>query len=177
MNEWNKYTAANGCASVRLYAHSEAHILSNVFIQSSMCWSIANKSVLNRNNRTNCQSIEINMPTMQCSQSITNKVLLQLFVKLPFTPTMSKMIIIAVHEKSHWTPFLEIVYLSNFDFFFNWNFIIFWMNFGVVETHDFQLKQNKKLYSIHGVRLGVNHVKWLFNNSIISILNWSRMVM
>lgn len=139
MNEWNKHTAANECASVCLYAHSEAHILSNVFIQSSMYWSIANKSVLNRNNRTKCQSIEINMPTMQCSQSIANTV----FVKLPFTPTMSKMIIIAVHEKSHWTPFLEIVHLSNFDFF-QLKFHNFSMNFGVVETHDFQLKQNKK---------------------------------
>lgn len=183
VNEWMKqiYTTANDCTSVRLNAHSEAHILSNAFIQSSMCWSIANKSVLNRTtskkNSTNCLSIEINMPTMQCShantvfdckQSIRQVAFYTNDVKDDHHCSACKIALNSIFGNSSFEQF----------WFFQLKFHNFSMNFGVVETHDFQLKQNeKKMYSIHGVWLGVNHVKWLFNNSIITILNWSRMVM
>lgn len=74
-----------------------------------------------------------------------------------------------VQEKSHWIPFSELVHSMFWFSIYISSVFFFFACLLLVRTHDFNsILIYEKKHSIHGFLLGVNHVKWLFNNSIIS---------
>lgn len=73
-----------------------------------------------------------------------------------------------VYKKSHWIPFWELAH-SMFWFSIYISVFFFACLLATCSHSRFQFNLNlRKKHSIHGFLLGVNHVKWLFNNSIIS---------